>query len=113
MSDPRTNNPLCRVSTVESVDAETGERVPVEGAGLMMLPPKPGLCQWCATAHDPDMPHNQKSLYYQVKFAAIHGRSPTWTEAMAHCSPEMQAAWRKNLVEQMRQHGLEIPEDLR
>ena len=107
------NNPLCRVGTVESVDMETGESVPIEGGGLMMLPPAPGCCQWCAVKHEPHMPHNQQSLYWQMKFQAINGRAPTWTDAMAHCSDEMKAHWRKGLVEQMRKHGLEIPEDLR
>lgn len=111
--EPRTNNPLCRVGTVESVNMDTGERVPIEGGGLFMLPPKPGLCAWCATAHAAEMPHNNQSLYYQMKFHAIYGRWPTWTDAMAHCSPAMQATWRKGLVEQMAKHGLEIPEDLR
>lgn len=41
------NNPLCRVGTVESVDMETGESVPVEGGGLMMLPPV-GSEEWKA-----------------------------------------------------------------
>jgi len=108
----RRNNPLCKVGDAVSVDIETGEETPIEGGGMMMLPSAPGTCQWCATKHEPEHPHNQQSLPYQMRFHAINGRWPTWTDAMKHCSEEMKAQWRKGLVEQMRKHGLPIPEDL-
>ena len=107
------NNPLCKVGDVVSVDLETGEETPVEGGGLRLLPAAPGLCQWCAVKHEPEQPHNQQSLYYQMKFQAIHGRGATWSDAMAHCTDAIKAVWRKGLVEQMRQHGLPIPDDLK
>jgi len=31
---------------------------------------------------------------------------------MAHCDPEMRAAWRKCLIEVMQELGLPIPDDL-
>jgi hypothetical protein len=58
-----------------------------------MLPPKPGVCQECAVDHKPDQPHNQQSLYYQMAFFADHNRYPTWKDAMAHCTPELQEKW--------------------
>ena len=64
-----------------------------------MLPPKPGVCQQCATDHKPELPHNQQSLYWQYYFYADHDRWPTWKDAMAHCTPEMQALWRAKLKE--------------
>lgn len=66
--------------------------------GMMLLPPKPGVCQECATDHDPEMPHNKQSLYYQTKFQMEHGRAATWEDAMAHCSDEVKEAWKKELL---------------
>jgi hypothetical protein len=108
----RRNNKLCRVGTVETVDLETGERVPAEGVWMMMLPGPPGTCEWCHVKHDPDQPHNKDSLPYQMRFHAIHGHWPTWSDAMAHCPPEVQDVWRHGLVEMMREKGIIVPEDL-
>jgi len=47
--------------------------------------------------HEPEMPHNQKSLFYQYKFYNEHGHWPTWEDAMAHCSDEMKELWRSEL----------------
>lgn len=79
---------------------------------MTLLPPAPGKCPECATAHAPDQPHNQQSLYYQMAFRSQHGRGATWTDAMAHCTPEVQAQWREELVRLMREEKLPIPEDL-
>lgn len=110
----RQNSPLYKVGDVVSVDLETGEETPIEGGGMMLLllPPALGMCAWCAVAHEPDQPHNQQSLYYQIKFQAIHGRAPTWSDAMAHCSDELKAAWKEKLIALMKSHGMEIPPDL-
>jgi hypothetical protein len=43
------------------------------------------------------MPHNQQSLYWQYHFYGRHGRWPTWSDAMAHCSPEMREEWTRAL----------------
>lgn len=67
----------------------------------------PGTCPMCATAHDPEMPHNQQSLAYQYKFYDLHGRFPTWADAMAHCSDEVKAVWREALAE----HGITVDEE--
>lgn len=73
--------------------------------GMMMLGRVPeGTCEMCATAHDPRMPHNQQSLTYQYKFYDQHGRWPTWEDAMAHCEPEVQQAWKDAL----RERGVEV-----
>ena len=34
-------------------------------AKFMMLPAPPGTCPKCAVKHDPLMPHNKDSLFYQ------------------------------------------------
>lgn len=60
---------------------------------LSLLPPKPDVCQTCASDHEPEEPHNQRSLYYQYAFLADHGRWPEWADAMAHCSEETRAVW--------------------
>lgn len=109
----RKNSKLFQVGTAESVDIETGESVPVEGGGLWMLPGPPGTCEWCHVEHDPGQPHNQQSLPYQMKFHTLRGRWPTWTDAMAHCTAEVRRQWRDQLRRTMREHGLEIPPDLR
>lgn len=62
----------------------------------------PGTCSKCATAHDPEQPHNQQSITYQYKFYDTHGRWPTWKDAMAHCSDEVKAFW----IEALKEHGI-------
>ena len=74
---------------------------------IMLVPPLPDVCQECATKHDPEMPHNQQSLYYQYYFYSKHGRWPTWKDAMAHCSDEMKAIW----IEELHTHGVEVTFD--
>lgn len=106
------NNPLFSVGSAESIDAETGESTPIEGGGFRMLPGPPGTCTWCHVEHENDQPHNRDSLPYQIKFQTIHGRWPTWSDAMAHCTPDVQAAWKKLLIEKLRHYNLEIPPDL-
>lgn len=64
---------------------------------MMILPPKPGLCQTCAVDHNPDLPHNAQSLYYQMKFKMETGREPSWLEAMSHCTDDMKAFWTRKL----------------
>ncbi len=79
----------------------------IECKSMTLLPPHPDVCQECATDHHPSMPHNQQSLYYQMKFHMEHGRCPTWKDAMAHCSDEMKALW----IQGLREKGVEIEED--
>lgn len=62
-----------------------------------LLPPAPHLCQQCAHDHPPEFPHNQQNLYWHFWFRKQHGRSPTWEDAMAHCSEEMKESWRFHL----------------
>lgn len=63
-----------------------------------LLPPAKGLCPACATRHAEVDPHNQQSLFWQMKFYQDNGRAPTWNDAMAHCTPQMKAAWRAELA---------------
>ena len=106
------NNKLFSVGTSYSVDPKTGETIPVEGGGLKMLPVKPGTCEFCAVKHGKDEPHDQQSLTYQVKFHQIHGRYPTWTDALSHCDEKTQSLWKRVLVELFKEKGKTIPEDL-
>lgn len=57
-----------------------------------------GTCPECAVKHDPAQPHNKQSLAYQYKFYDANGRWPTWLDAMAHCSTEVQQAWKTELA---------------
>ena len=66
----------------------------VEEQPLMLLPPAKDKCQECAVRHDPELPHDRTSLFYQVKFQMDNGRYPTWDDAMAHCTPDVREAWR-------------------
>lgn len=69
------------------------------GAEYMTLaPPLAGTCPECAANHDPAMPHDVKSLYYQYKFRQKHGRYPDWNDAMAHCTSEVRAQWTQALA---------------
>lgn len=69
-----------------------------ETGTMMLLPPRQGLCQTCGSQHEPHEPHNAQSLYYGVAFQMQHGRAPTWSDALAHCAPEIQEAWRNELI---------------
>lgn len=60
---------------------------------MHLLPPAKGLCQICATDHQPHYPHNKDSLYYMFKFNMDNGRAPTWDDAMEHCTEEMKVVW--------------------
>lgn len=72
---------------------------PQRVGAMTLLPAKEGTCPECAVAHDPKIPHNPDSLYYQMRFHGQHQRWPTWEDAMAHCSPDVKAATRKVLKE--------------
>lgn len=84
-----------------------GERVEIKEMpmpSMMLLPPRPDVCQECAVDHDPRLPHNQQSLYYQTKFHIEHGRGATWSDAMAHCSDDVRERW----IEALKSHGVEV-----
>lgn len=74
---------------------------------MRLMPSPPGTCPICATKHDPDMPHNQQSLYYQMRFQIENGRWPTWGDAMAHCTDEVKRTWTSALAE----HGITVKEE--
>lgn len=71
----------------------------VPASGMMLLPPAPHLCQICATEHEPHLPHNAQSIFYQMKFKMDHGREATWSDALAHCDREMKIFWKQQLAE--------------
>lgn len=64
---------------------------------FVLLKPPPDTCQVCAVDHAKEDPHDQTSLYYQMWFYEKHGRWPTWADAIAHCSEELQKAWEEEL----------------
>ena len=53
---------------------------------IKICAPIRGTCRMCATKHDPALPHDRNSLYYQMRFYQVHKRLPTWNDAMSHCS---------------------------
>lgn len=67
-------------------------------ATMSLLPPAPDKCQVCAVDHEPHLPHNQQSLYYQTAFNIEHGRAPTWADAMEHCDDNMKRFWTEELL---------------
>ena len=75
---------------------------------MVLMKPHPDACQVCGREHEAHLPHDQRSLYYQMTFYAQNGRYPTWGDAMAHCHPEVQRIW----TEGLRQHGIDT-EDTR
>lgn len=66
-------------------------------SNLYVLPPSSGKCPICAVKHDENLPHDATSFFYRTLFCAQWNRSPTWSDAMMHCSPEVQAAYRDYL----------------
>jgi len=66
---------------------------------MMLMPPPKDSCPICGVKHSPELPHNQESLYYKYRFYGVRGRWPTWADAIAHCSPEMQLLWYEELQE--------------
>ncbi len=103
---------LRKIGTVKVVDMNTGEVISEKRNAFSMLPMRDGVCQECGVDHAHDQPHNRDSLPYQYRFRGTHGRWPTWTDAMAHCTPEVKAAWRTAMIETCRERGLEVPADL-
>lgn len=75
------------------------KEIPFTAENWRLIEPPPGYCQECAVKHEPEMPHNAQSLHYQYAFYLKHQRWPNWKDAMAHCTPEMQAQWREHLME--------------
>lgn len=71
---------------------------------MKILPAKEGTCPICATIHEPELPHNKDSLFYQMSFYQQNGRYPTWKDAMEHCSEEMKVAW----TDALKEHGVEV-----
>lgn len=71
---------------------------------MMLLPPAADRCQVCATKHEPQLPHNQQSLYYQMAFNIEHGRGPTWKDAMEHCDDTMKRLW----ITELAKHGVTV-----
>lgn len=86
---------------MRTVDMQTGETTDDRMTPVTILPPPESACQVCGRnpAHNPTMPHDANSIYYQYAFYGEHGRWPTWTDAMAHCNNEIKAMWEKALRE--------------
>ena len=79
-------------------------------SGLTLLPPSSDKCFFCAVKHLPEEPHDATSFYYQFYFNGRFGRSPTWADAIAHCSDELKAAWKETLIK--AGHWTEHPEPI-
>lgn len=65
---------------------------------LKLLNPPKDCCQESAVKHEPGEPHDSQSFFYRWKFSSENGRSPTWADAMAHCTEEVQQKWITLLV---------------
>lgn len=100
-----------RIGAVETIDMQTGKVVDRKENAMTILPPKSG-CPECGTDHPHDQPHNRDSMVYQYQFYGTHGRWPTWSDAMAHCSDEVKAAWRPLLIQKIKEYGMTVPDDL-
>lgn len=69
-----------------------------EGFTLIKNVP-PGTCPKCAVKHEPELPHNQQSIFWNYWFYEQNGRWPTWKDAMEHCTEEVKARWTQALAE--------------
>lgn len=74
------------------------------GGFVLLRNVPPGHCLECAVKHAPEDPHNQQSLFWQYSFMEKHGRWPTWKDAMAHCTPQVQALW----IAELAKHGVVV-----
>lgn len=84
--------------TTQTFNTTTGQAISTETIQAHLAPAPAGFCPRCATLHEADLPHNAQSLHYQYDFYAREGRWPDWTDAMAHCPPDIQALWTGELV---------------
>lgn len=66
---------------------------------MKLLPPPEGHCRICACQHEPEMPHNAGSLFYQMRFNMRYHRSATWADALAHCDEKTRLWWQAALNE--------------
>jgi hypothetical protein len=66
-------------------------------SNLVLLKINPSQCSECGWNHDPEIPHNKNSPFYQAKFSDENHREPTWEDAMAHCSEERKQWWRDSM----------------
>ena len=80
-----------------TVNMATGEVVEEKTVNFGLVPAPPGVCAECAVDHPQEAPHNAQSLFYQYKFYGERGRWPTWADALSHCPPAVQAAWKAEL----------------
>jgi len=74
-------------------------------SAFTLLPPAKHLCQECAFEHEPSAPHNLQTLFYGVYFNLKHGRIPTWSDALAHCSDELRNRW----IVELKKKGVSFP----
>lgn len=86
----------------DAVHALGDPRRPTQGWAL--LPPSPDVCSMCAKDHEPELPHDWQTIYWQYAFRAEYDRWPTIDDAFSHCDDEMQEIWRQALLE----HGIEL-----
>lgn len=94
-------------------DLESGELIRKTTTAFRIAPVPEGHCQECARKHEDWQPHDASHLQYQYTFYARHHRWPTWIDAVAHCAPEVRAAWRTQLIERnvwpKDEHGEPLP----
>lgn len=69
---------------------------------MKLLPPGDDKCPICAVKHDPNLPHDATSLYYQYRFYGVRKRWPHWADAMAHCTDDVRKLW----IYQLKNTGL-------
>lgn len=75
---------------------ETNDRT-TPGRWFALIPCSPDVCSDCGVDHAPDAPHDATSMYYQFLFLCMHGRCPTWADALAHCDPTTRRLWETEL----------------
>lgn len=72
------------------------QQVPFRTATVL---PAASGCAECGIEHPAELPHDVTTLQYQYWFRSAEARAgraerwPTWRDAMAHCTPNMQAQW--------------------
>ena len=77
----------------------------IPASAWTLLRPAPGLCEVCATKHEPHEPHNPDSIYWQTARHVAGEPLPTWADALAHVKDPLRQAW----VEALAERGVVVP----
>jgi hypothetical protein len=51
------------------------------------------VCPECLSVHSDQTPHDKDSLYYNCTFYSVHGRWPSWSDAVVQSNQSVRDIW--------------------